>query len=324
MVKLYLVFSFLTAATPIFALKARNPFDSAPKLKIDGDERHFSINNNKVNASLHITRDLTSLTLLPRQSTCATGTHECLTGEDCCYDDQNCTNDGCCDKPTFGCGADSCYDPDVEICCHARGTTCDIGYECQVSDGCCRIGRTECGDDHCYDPEERICCPEDGTTCSVRFTCEPTLCCRDGLTQCGEECYDADSEVCCGTGEDAEICDSEERCDSSGRCTATTTSRSATTRTTSTASSTVMENDSIPTSPTLGDDVDDNDDDDEDNDNDDDDDDVEDTATSTLVSGDEPTNTGSPEVTPSDAATKDILNGWQFSVPLAALIWRLI
>ncbi|KAL4882375.1 hypothetical protein BJY04DRAFT_217291 [Aspergillus karnatakaensis] len=320
MVKLSLILSLLAVATPILAAKAHVEGNSKPKLRIGAEDERHSYSSG--NASLHVARDLdlTGLGLLARQTTCSPGRYACADGDGCCRDNQNCTPGGCCDKPNVECGSNHCYDPATEVCCRARGTSCEIGYECMISDGCCRIGRRECGDNHCYDPEEKVCCPEDGTTCDVGYTCQPTICCRNGLIECNGECYDPDSEECCGRGSGAEVCDSGETCGGNGVCSAVATLTASPTTRNSTIgaeeTSTVTENDAM--SGPTGVSADENDFEDED-----DEDDGRETVTQTIFSGDA-SETGPGDNTPTDAAARDMLNAWQYGVPVVALLWRLM
>ncbi|PLB47352.1 hypothetical protein P170DRAFT_478204 [Aspergillus steynii IBT 23096] len=235
-----------------------------------------------VNASFTGFESLSGLDLFPRQSTCGTGrkrpynrtrpqltenADECSDGK-CCKSYQNCVRGGCCDKPEIGCGADSCYNPDVETCCEARGTRCDLGYECVPSGGCCKKGRKSCGSDSCYDPEEDECCGN-GKTCPLGDTCVDGGCCDGYKRKCGSyKCYDPILSVCCTDGDfswscpkgnsccrssrscyrpstekccssgacrkgetccEHGCCDSSERCGADGYCTVTSTSTSTTT-----------------------------------------------------------------------------------------------
>ncbi|KAL3961421.1 hypothetical protein ACCO45_002944 [Purpureocillium lilacinum] len=129
-------------------------------------------------------------------------------------DDTELHPDGCCDKPSIGCGADGCYDPSKNTCCESRGTTCQLGKECIPEGGCCTTGKKGCGSDGCYDPKTDVCCTTRGTTCKTGFECMPDGgCCRTGTKSCGpDKCYDDDKSVCCTSGSDAWTCTKGEKC----------------------------------------------------------------------------------------------------------------
>ncbi|KAL4919087.1 hypothetical protein BDW62DRAFT_48638 [Aspergillus aurantiobrunneus] len=195
-------------------------------------------------------------------------------------------------------GLDSCYDPDVEVCCPEDETTCDTGYTC-VTDGCCRDGHQECGADKCYDPEDQICCTAGNSAWSCPLA---ERCCS-----ASQSCYDPDTEQCCDIGAcdesgsccENECCDEDERYGGNGYCTATTTIRST---------SSTRDEISFPTYSEDG----------GSSSND------EEIVITTDSLGETATITIPVLITPTDTATREMLVTWQLALPIVAMLWRLI